>query len=108
MRHPIAALAAGLLLAACTPSRDAGVADSARDSAAATVPPSVPAVDTPAVADPARDTTVAPAATPRRAGAPDTAARPRPKPPAKLPGGFIMVPDSRRDSLRMVPPGGRP
>jgi hypothetical protein len=115
---PLVLLAAAV--AACAPRGDDAPATdtaSAMDSTAAAATP----VDTARAGRAARDTAAASAspglvlpapqgATPRR-DAPITARgetsmtpAPRIKPPTKAPGGYIMVPQSAHDSLRLAKP----
>jgi hypothetical protein len=118
------ALGAGLLVAfavGCAPSEqppadtaivpvDARV-DSITASPAATATPLPAALDSGTRA-PAASGTAVTRATPRTTGATpatrgaatDTSTGPRLRPPAKAPGGYILVPNSAHDSLRMAPP----
>jgi hypothetical protein len=128
MRPPSAAsslaLGVGLLVAlaaACAPSEQppadtaivpvGAAADSATVSPAATATPLPARLDsgartpspsgTAATRPPARTTSTAPSP---RGTATDTSTGPRLRPPSKAPGGYIIVPNSSHDSLRMAPP----
>lgn len=115
----VAALAGAL---ACAPKPQ-----SAADSVAvpATTAESAAATATPLPAAPDSSGSTATAASPKRAapahtapartpdgtatsrgGVKDTGAGPRMKPPTKAPGGYIIVPRTAHDSLRMAPPAG--
>ena len=87
------------------------------DSAAATATPLPAAPDSsgsttsatpaaPARTGPARTTDGTAGTAASRGGVKDTGAAPRIKPPTKAPGGYIIVPRTAHDSLRMAPPAG--
>ena len=122
--RPLSAALLAAVAVACAPSEQpptdtatipAGVA---ADSAARL--PDATATPLPAPPESARARPVAPApsgtagtrATPRTSGATpaprgtatDTGTGPRIRPPSKAPGGYIIVPNTVHDSLRMKPP----
>ena len=119
--RPLSAALLVALAVACAPSEqppaDTAIVpvDARVDSATAT--PAATATPLPAALDSGARTaapsgTAATRATPRttaatpatRGAATDTSTGPRLRPPTKAPGGYIMVPNSAHDSLRMAPP----
>ena len=117
--RPLSAALLVALAVACAPSEqppaDTAIVPARTDSAAAT--PAATATPLPAALDsgtrtPAPSGTATTRATPRTTGATpatrgaatDTSTGPRLRPPTKVPGGYIMVPNSAHDSLRMAPP----
>ena len=114
---PSLVLGAGLLAlaVACAPSEQppadtavvpagAAVDTAARSPDATATPlpaPSATAGTAPASRPASRTSGVTPAT---RGAATDTHTGPRIRPPSKAPGGYIIVPNTAHDSLRMAPP----
>ena len=127
--RPLPLVVVALFVAACAPKGDdAPAADSLTDAlpdSAARIDQVVPeslradslrgtsspgiVVPAPAGARPSASASGAPAsgtvkAANTRTDRADSTAAPRIKPPTKAPGGFIVVPRTTHDSLRMAPP----
>lgn len=118
--RPLPAALLAALAVACAPSEQTpadtaapvgAAVDAARSPDATATPlpappesagrPATPAPSGTAGAGPARTSGVTPAT---RGTATDTTTGPRIRPPSKAPGGYIIVPNTAHDSLRMAPP----